>query len=311
MAKKSNLTLPPMDNFPATPLLRLRGLEKPGVEIYAKAEWYNPSGSVKFRPALNIVEDGQKRKALSKKKTIIDASSGNTGAAYAVIGKAKGYQVELVMPKNVAEERKRMAFANGAVISYSDPLAGSDGAIVLARKIVEKHPDSYFYADQYSNDANWQAHYKTTGPEIWRQTNGRVTHFVAGLGTTGSFMGNTRFLKEKNPSLQSFSMEPAESLHGMEGLKHMATAIVPGIYQADLATQNLMVSTDDAYAMQERVFNESGLRVSISAAGSFVAVQNVMQSLGEAVMVTLIPAGDDSQLKDEQNFFEIVDRGAF
>ena len=311
MAKKSKLLLPSMDKFPLTPLLRLRGLEKPGVEVYAKAEWYNPSGSVKFRPALNIIEDGLKRRALSKKKTIIDASSGNTGAAYAVIGEATGYQVELVMPKNVADERKRVALAAGAVISYSDPLAGSDGAILLARKIVEMHPDSYFYADQYSNDANWQAHYKTTGPEIWQQTQGRVTHFVAGLGTTGSFMWNTRFLKEKNPQLQSFSMEPAESLHGMEGLKHMATAIVPAIYQAELATQNVQVATDDAYAMQEHVFAASGLRVSISAAGSFVAVQRLMQNLSAGVIVTLIPAGDDSQVKDEQHFFEFSDRGAY
>ena len=304
-------TLLRIASFPATPLLRFKGLSKPGVEIFAKAEWYNPSGSVKFRPALNIVEEGEKSGQLTKSKIIIDASSGNTGVAYAVLGQLKGYAVELVMPKNVADERRNAAEKAGAKIIFSDPLAGSDGAIILARKRVKENPEKYFYADQYFNEHNWKAHYQTTALEILWQTQNRITHFVAGLGTTGTFMGTSRRLKAEHKKIQAISMEPEESLHGMEGLKHMATAIVPGIYDPKLADRHLFVDTDAAYEMQAKLQKQSGLHVGTSAAGALVAASRIASEISQGVMVTILPAGDDTHVQAGQKIFEVTDWGAY
>ncbi|HEY7544680.1 MAG TPA: cysteine synthase family protein, partial [Blastocatellia bacterium] len=217
-----------------TPLLKLRNLDIPNkrVEIYAKAEWFNPGGSVKDRPALNMILEGERAGLLTKDKTILDATSGNTGIAYAWIGAARGYKVKLALPQNASHERKKILRSYGAELVLTNPLEGSDGAIRVARRLYSENPDHYFYSDQYNNPANWQAHYQTTAIEIWEQTAGRVTHFVAGLGTSGTFVGTTRRLKELNPAIRAISFQPDSPFHGLEGLKHMPTAIVPGIYDA-------------------------------------------------------------------------------
>ena len=234
-----------------TPLVRLEGLTShlPGVQILGKAEWTNPGGSVKDRAAASIVTDAQRRGLIDRKRGLLDATSGNTGIAYAMLGAALGFPVTLCMPSNVSQERKRYLKAYGAEIVWTNPGDGSDGAIRKAREMIAAEPDRYYYADQYSNDENWRAHYRTTGNEIWDQTEGQVTHFVAALGTTGTFMGTTRRLKELNPKIECISMQPDSPFNGLEGLKHMATAIVPKIYDPDLADRNIEMATERAYAM--------------------------------------------------------------
>ncbi|MGE5326363.1 MAG: PLP-dependent cysteine synthase family protein, partial [Deltaproteobacteria bacterium] len=260
-----------------TPLLRLPriGAEVPGIEIYAKAEWMNPGGSVKDRPAKNIVLEAERAGLMSKDKTLIDSTSGNTGIAYAMICAARGYRVAIVMPSNASEERKRTLKAYGAEIIYTDPMEGSDGAIRKVRQMVEEHPEKYFYANQYDNPANWRAHYKTTGCEIFEQTEGRVTHFVAGLGTSGTFVGTARRLKELNPQIRCISFQPDSPFHGLEGMKHMATAIVPGIYDPKVADEDLEISTEKSHAMVLRLAREEGLLVGISSGAAIVAALKV------------------------------------
>src|SRR6266581_332131 len=300
-ARRPEGTKPPLGQSPLqrignTPLLRLDRLTRhlPGVEILGKAEWYNPGGSVKDRAASNIVAEGRRSGKFPRGKSLLDSSSGNTGIAYAMLGTAEGFPVTLCMPENVSLERKRILHAYGANIIYTDPADGSDGAILKARELVASHPDLYFYADQYSNDANWKAHYQGTANEIWEQTQGRVTHFVSMLGTSGTFVGTTRRLKELNPSIQCISLQPDSSFHGIEGAKHMASAIVPRIYDATLADQNLEISTEDAYAMARHLSRSAGLLVGISAAAAVVGCLKIARELlqqkkgHEAVMVTIL-----------------------
>lgn len=280
-----------------TPLLRLSRLHAclaPGVELYVKAEWFNPGGSVKDRAALRIIEDAEGDGRLTPDKTIIDATSGNTGIAYALIGAVKGYRVTLVMPANVSQERRQLAHAYGAQIIESDPLEGSDGAIRLVRKLVAEAPEQYFYADQYNNPANWQAHYDTTGPEIWAQTGGRVTHFVAGVGTSGTLMGVGRRLREYNPQIQLIAVQPADEMQVIEGLKHMATAIVPGIYDPALPDRTLHAEADRVLDMARRLAREEGLFVGFSAAAAVDAALQIAGGLSEGVVVALLP---DSGMK--------------
>src|SRR5579862_2127975 len=260
-----------------TPLLSLAALTQelsnisPGrVELLGKAEWHNPGGSVKDRAAAGIVAEARRSGKLGPGKTLLDSTSGNTGIAYAMLGAALGFPVTLFVPENVSPERKRILQAYGANIIFTDPGEGSDGAIKIARQLAERHPDLYFYADQYSNDANWRAHYLTTANEIWQQTEGRITHFVTMLGTTGTFVGTTRRLKELNPRVRCVSLQPDSSFHGIEGAKHMASAIVPKIYDASIADQNLEISTEDAYAMARHMSRKAGLLVGVSAAAAVV-----------------------------------------
>jgi cysteine synthase B len=250
-----------------TPLLRLEKImrEFPGVEILAKAEYFNPGGSVKDRAALNMVLDGERSGRLNHHRVILDATSGNTGIAYAMIGANRGYQVKLVLPANASVERQRILKAYGAEMVFSDAADGSDGAIRLCRRVYMADPDRYFYPDQYNNPANWKAHFEHTGPEIVRQTGGRLTHFVAAMGTSGTFTGVTRRLKRDLPEVKCYSAQPASGFHGLEGLKHMPTAIVPGIYDERLADGNLWIETEDAYRMVRRLAREEGLLVGISS----------------------------------------------
>ena len=250
-----------------TPLLRLDKIaaEFPGVEIFAKAEYFNPGGSVKDRAASNMVLDGERSGKLNHSRTILDATSGNTGIAYAMIGANRGYKVKLVLPANASEERKKILKAYGAEAVFSDAAEGSDGAIRLCREIYNADPDRYFYPDQYNNPANWKAHFEHTGPEIIHQTGGLFTHFVAAMGTSGTFIGNTRRFKRDLPEVKCISVQPSSGFHGLEGLKHMPTAIVPGIYDEHLADGNLWMETEDAYRMVRRLAREEGLLVGISS----------------------------------------------
>jgi S-sulfo-L-cysteine synthase (O-acetyl-L-serine-dependent) len=250
-----------------TPLLRLQKvpLEFPGVEIYAKAEYFNPGGSVKDRAALNMVLDGERSGKLNHTRTILDSTSGNTGIAYAMIGANRGYKVKLVLPGNASEERQRILKAYGAEMVFSDPAEGSDGAIRRVREIYMEDPDRYFYPDQYNNSANWKAHFEHTGPEIIQQTGGRLTHFVAAMGTSGTFTGITKRLRRDLPDVQCWSVQPSSGFHGLEGLKHMPTAIRPGFYDEKLPDGNLWIETEDAYKMVRRLAREEGLLVGISS----------------------------------------------
>jgi cysteine synthase B len=281
-----------------TPLLKIRLFEKdfPRVEVYAKAEWFNPGGSVKDRAALSMIVDGEKRGALTHGKTIIDSTSGNTGIAYALVGAAKGYRVKLVMPGNVSAERKALVVAYGAEIVYSDPLEGSDGAILMVRDLVAKDPDPYFYPDQYSNPANWRAHYEGTAVEILEQTSGRLTHFVAGLGTTGTFVGNSRRLKEHDASIRTIAVEPEDSFHGLEGLKHLPTAIVPKIWDPSVADEIWGCPTEPAYDMARSVARSEGLLVGHTSGAALWAVRRVAESIREGVIVTVFPDSGDRYL---------------
>jgi len=288
-----------------TPLLRLDAVTRdlPGVTLLGKAEWYNPGGSVKDRAAANIVTEARRRGQLGPGKILLDATSGNTGIAYAMLGAAEGFPVTLCMPENVSRERKQILQGYGANILYTNPADGSDGAIRMARQLAAEHPDQYFYADQYSNDANWRAHYSTTANEIWQQTQGRITHFVAMLGTSGTFVGTTRRLKELNPSVQCVSLQPDSSFHGIEGAKHMASAIVPKIYDRNLADQNIEISTEDAYAMARQLSRTAGLLIGVSAAAAVVGSLQVARSLSlrrdeEAVIVTILCDSGDKYLSE-------------
>src|SRR5271166_180962 len=264
-----------------TPLLRLDAVTRdlPGITLLGKAEWYNPGGSVKDRAAANIVAEARRRGQLRPGQILLDATSGNTGIAYAMLGAAEGFPVTLCMPQNVSRERKQILQGYGANILFTDPADGSDGAIRMARELAAKHPDQYFYADQYSNEANWKAHYHGTANEIWQQTQGRVTHFVSMLGTSGTFVGTTRRLKELNPAVQCISLQPDSSFHGIEGAKHMASAIVPKIYDPELADQNLEIATEDAYAMARHLSRNAGLLVGISAAAAVVGSLKIARDL--------------------------------
>src|SRR5438477_3689110 len=250
-----------------TPLVRLERIpsEFPGIEICAKAEYFNPGGSVKDRAAWSMVQDGERSGKLDHHRAILDSTSGNTGIAYAMIGANRGYKVKLVLPGNASSERKRILKAYGAETVFSDAGEGSDGAILMCRKIYEEDPDRYFYPDQYNNPANWKAHFDTTGPEIIEQSGARITHFVTALGTSGTFVGTSRRLKRDLPEVQCISAQPSSGFHGLEGLKHMPTAIVPGIYDEALADGNLWIETEDAYRMVRRLAREEGLLVGISS----------------------------------------------
>ena len=293
------------DRIGNTPLLRIDWLtaELPGITLLGKAEWHNPGGSVKDRAAANIVAEARRRGQLGPGQILLDATSGNTGIAYAMLGAAERFPVTLCMPQNVSRERKQILHGYGANIVYTDPADGSDGAIRMARELAAKHPEKYFYADQYSNDANWKAHYHGTANEIWQQTQGRVTHFVSMLGTSGTFVGTTRRLKELNPSVQCISLQPDSSFHGIEGAKHMSSAIVPKIYDATLADQHLEISTEDAYAMARHLSRNAGLLVGISAAAAVVGCLKIARGLplkrkDEAVIVTILCDSGDKYLSE-------------
>jgi cysteine synthase B len=259
-----------------TPLIRLSGFEAglSNVELWAKAEWRNPGGSVKDRGAARMILDGERSGALTRDKILIDATSGNTGIAYAMIGASRGYRVRLCVPENVTPERKRILKAFGAEVVYTDPMQGSDGAIIRVKQMYSEDPARYFYPDQYSNPSNWRAHFDTTGPELIAQTGGRITHFVAGLGTAGTFMGTGRRLREHNPSVRLISVQPDSPLHGLEGLKHMQTAIVPGIYDPALADEDLGVSTEEAFELTRRLAKQ-GLFVGISSGANLAGALRV------------------------------------
>ncbi len=284
-----------------TPLIRLHRITKElpdSVKIYGKAEWFNPGGSVKDRAALSMILDGQRSGKLVPGKIILDATSGNTGIAYAMIGAALGYKVRLCMSANVSAERKNILRAYGAELVFTDPAESSDGAIRRARDLYAESPELYFYPDQYNNPANWRAHYESTGREIYEQTRGTVTHFIAGLGTSGTFMGTGRRLKEYNPSIRLLSVQPDSGFHGLEGLKHMATAIVPGIYDPGLADDNLAVETEEAYAMTRRLAREEGLLVGISSGAAAAAALRLAADLGAGVIVTIFPDSGDKYLSN-------------
>ncbi len=286
-----------------TPLLRLErvGREFPGAGFYAKAEWYNPGGSVKDRPALSMLRDGEQRGALRPGQTILDATSGNTGISYAMLGAAMGYAVKLCLPSSASEERKRILHAYGAELVITPGDEGSDGAIRRVRELYAADPEKYFYPDQYSNPANWQAHYRTTAEEIWSQTNGRITHFVAGLGTSGTFIGTARRLKELNPAIRCISLQPDGPFHGLEGWKHMPTAIIPKIYDPAVADQNFEVRTEDAYNLAMRLAREEGMLVSPSSAAALAGSFRVAAGLarGEhAVIVTVFPDSGEKYLSE-------------
>jgi S-sulfo-L-cysteine synthase (O-acetyl-L-serine-dependent) len=281
-----------LDCIGNTPLLRLDRIGKdfPNVEFCAKAEWFNPGGSVKDRPALGMIQAGLKSGALTPGKTIIDATSGNTGIAYAMIGAALGYPVKLALPDSASHERKRILAAFGAELVMTPGDEATDGAIRKVHEIVAADPEKYFYPDQYSNAANWQAHYHGTANEIWDQAEGRITHFVAGLGTSGTFVGTTRRLRELNPKIRCISLQPDGPFHGLEGWKHMETALVPSIYDATLADENLEVSTEDSYKLVKRIAREEGLLVSPSAAAALAGCFKVAKSIPRdqhAVVVTV------------------------
>jgi len=283
-----------------TPLIKIeRIVRNPGVSLFAKAEWYNPGGSVKDRPTLRMILEGERTGKLTRGKTIIDATSGNTGIAYAMLGSLLGYRVELVVPANVSTERKRIIEAYGASLIYSDRLEGTDGAQELAKSIVAKNPERYFYPDQYNNASNWQSHYETTGPEILRQTRGSITHFLCGLGTTGTFVGTARFLKETNPEIFCVSLQPDSPFHGLEGLKHLPTARRPGIYDAKLADQNVEVSTEEAYDMVKRLAREEGLLVGVSSGAATLASLRLAEQLDHGIIVTIFPDDASKYLGDK------------
>jgi cysteine synthase B len=293
-----------LDQIGNTPLLRLAKIdaEFPGVEIHAKAEFFNPGGSVKDRPALNMILDGERTGRLTRARVVLDATSGNTGIAYAMIGAARGYSIKLVLPFNVSPERKQTLQAYGAETVWSDPGEGSDGAIRLCREIYLADPDRYFYPDQYNNPANWRAHFETTGPEIVEQTERRVTHFVAAMGTSGTFTGVARRLKRDIPGVECISAQPSSGFHGLEGLKHMPTNIVPGIYDPKLADDNLWIETEDAYAMTRRLGRDEGILVGISSGANIVAACKVARRLVEegrsGVIVTVFCDGAAKYLSE-------------
>jgi len=290
-----------LDLIGRTPLVRLPHFERevPGVELYAKAEWQNPGGSVKDRAALRMIADGEASGKLRPGLTIVDATSGNTGIAYAMVGAARGYKVKLCLPENASPERKLILRAFGAELVLTSPLEGTDGAIREVRRMVAEDPEQYFYPDQYSNDGNWRAHFDTTGPEIIEQTNGRVTHFVAGLGTSGTFVGTSRRLKQFNPKIRTISFQPDSPFHGLEGLKHMASALVPSIYDPSIADEDLRVGTEEAHRLVRRLAREEGLMVGISSGAALSAALTVGRQLDSGVIVTVFPDGAEKYLTEK------------
>jgi S-sulfo-L-cysteine synthase (O-acetyl-L-serine-dependent) len=292
-----------LDRIGNTPLLPLDALTRdlPTIQLLGKAEWYNPGGSIKDRAAASIVTEARRTGKLAPGKILLDSTSGNTGIAYAMLGAALGFPVTLCVPENVSPERKRILQAYGANIIYTDPGEGSDGAIKIARQLATSHSDLYFYADQYSNEANWRAHYQTTANEIWEQTEGRITHFVSMLGTTGTFVGTTRRLKELNPHVRCISLQPDSAFHGIEGAKHLPSAVVPRIYDSSLADENLEISTEDAHAMARRLARENGLLVGVSAAAAVVGSLQVAEGLKKnqpATIVTILCDSGDKYLSE-------------
>lgn len=294
----------PLQRVGNTPLLRFENLAAglPHIQILGKAEWLNPGGSVKDRAALNIIESAIRSGALGTGKRLLDATSGNTGIAYAMVGAARGIPVTLCVPSNVSLERKRIMAAYGAEILWTDPQEGTDGAILLARRLHQAEPEKYFYADQYSNDANWLAHYHGTAAEIWSQTTGAITHFVAGLGTSGTFVGTTRRLKDLNPQVRAIAVQPDSPFHGLEGLKHMPSALVPRIYDPSLADATLEVTTEAAYEMVKRMARSAGVLLGISAGAALAAAETVAKQAAEgnqpAVIVTVLPDSGDRYLSE-------------
>jgi len=288
-----------LDLIGNTPLVDISSLSpNPDVRILGKAEWFNPGGSIKDRAARSIIVDAEARGLLTPKKTLLDSTSGNTGIAYAMIGAARGFRVALAVPENINPERRRILLAHGSELIFTDPLEGSDGAIRRAQQLYKEQPNLYYYADQYNNDANWRAHFETTGPEIWEQTGGEITHFVAGLGTSGTFVGTSRFLKRKNPNLQAVALQPDSPMHGLEGMKHMATAIVPGIYDASLADRQIQASTEGAYRMVLQLARRQGVLVGISAGAVTVAALEIANSLRKGVIVVILPDSGNRYLSE-------------
>ncbi len=286
-----------------TPLLRLRNVTRElpvGIEVLVKAEYLNPGGSVKDRPALRMIHEGEQNGRLYPGKTILDATSGNTGIAYAMIGAVLRYPVTLCLPKNASVERKRILRIYGAQLIETDPLQGSDGAQLIARELAEREPHRYFYPDQYNNDGNWRAHYDGTGREIWEQTNGRVTHFISGLGTCGTFVGVTRRLKEFNRKICAISMEPDSPIHGLEGLKHLPTSKMPGIFDPTLADQKVEVPTEEAQAMTRRLAREEGLFVGVSSGANVLAAMRLARELPSgSVVVTVLCDGGERYMSEQ------------
>jgi cysteine synthase B len=292
-----------LERIGKTPLLRLErvGADFPNAEFYAKAEWFNPGGSVKDRAAYSMIREGERTGALERGKTVLDATSGNTGIAYAMVGAALGYRVKLCLPSSASPERKQILAAYGVEVVITPGEEGTDGAIRRVRKIYEQEPSKYFYPDQYSNAANPAAHYSSTAPEIWEQTGGQITHFVAGLGTSGTFVGTTRRLKEFNPAIRCISMQPDSGFHGLEGLKHMATAIVPSIYDPKLADEDIAVRTEDAHRLVKRLAREEGILAGVSSGAALWACFDVARRLPSgqhAIIVTIFPDSGEKYLSD-------------
>lgn len=290
-----------LDLIGRTPLIRLRKFERAfrNIEIYAKAEWQNPGGSVKDRAAARMIAEGEASGALTLEKTILDATSGNTGIAYAMISAARGYKVKLCVPENASPERKLILRAFGAELVLTSPLEGTDGAIREARRLYASDPDTYFYPDQYNNDANWRAHYDATAPEIIEQTSGSLTHFVAGLGTSGTFVGVGRRLRTFNPAIKLISVQPATAFHGLEGLKHMGSAIVPGIYDPALADEDLRVESEEAYDMVRRLAREEGVMAGVSSGAALAATLDVASRIDRGIIVTIFPDGAEKYLTEK------------
>lgn len=283
-----------------TPLVEIRRIfRSEKIRIFAKLEWFNPGGSVKDRPAYNMICKAEKTGELTPDKVIVDSTSGNTGIAYALIAAAKGYKLSLAMPSNASVERKKILKAYGAELLLTDPLQGSDGSILAVRELYEKSPEKYFYPDQYSNDANWEAHYNTTAPEIYEETHQEITHFVAGLGTSGTFVGTTRRLKEFDSEIQGISFMPDSPFHGLEGLKHMPSAIVPGIYDASVADENLGISTEESQKMLIRLAREEGLFAGLSSGAAMLAALEVARNIDRGIIVTVFPDSGDKYLSEE------------
>jgi cysteine synthase B len=287
-----------LDLIGRTPLLRIRLFEEefPEVRVFAKAEYRNPGGSVKDRPALRMITEAERRGLLTPDRVILDATSGNTGVAYAMIGAAKGYRVHLVMPRNVSAERRALVHAYGAEVTFSDPMEGSDGAIRLCRDVLAADPDRYYMPDQYNNPENWRAHYHGTANEIWEQTEGAVTHFVAALGTGGTFVGTGRRLRELNPEVRLYSVQPESPWHGLEGLKHMQSAIVPGIYDPNLADRDLGAPTEEAYDLARRLATTEGILAGHSSGANLWGVREVAREIESGVIVTILCDGGDRYL---------------
>jgi cysteine synthase B len=291
-----------LDSIGKTPLICLNSLSdslNKNIKIYAKLEYYNPGGSVKDRAALQMIKDAEESGELTKNKVLIDSTSGNTGIAYAMIAAVMGYKAKIVIPKNASIERKKIIAGFGAEIVYSSPFEGSDGAIKMAKNIYNENPDLYFMPDQYSNPSNWRAHYLSTGPEIIEQTKGRITHFLAGLGTTGTIMGTGRALKEHNHDIKIIAIEPDDAMHGIEGLKHMDSSIVPAIYDRNFPDSNIYVNTDKAYDMVKLITTVGGLPVGHSSGAAMIGALQVAEELDEGVIVAIFPDGGDRYLSHE------------